>query len=315
MSWRFLAASGALLLFLVIPGHVQAQESASSEKGKAESASAGSANQASSPDETAPATKSSTAKPGSAKAKAASSKAKSKKSAGRTDSSASSSSSGSEPKYELATFGAGCFWHVESDFERLSGVISAVSGYAGGQLRNPTYEMVHEGFTGHAEVVMVQYDPAVISYEDLLKVFWQCHDPTTPNRQGPDVGTQYRSIILYHNEAQRKAALKSYQQLVEARAFRNPIVTQLYPLKAFYRAEDEHQDYYGGKPKASSRRKSTTSTRSKKPLSKVAKALATEPAEEPKAGEEAKPVDGAKPADEKPAATGLAGEKGAESKP
>jgi len=321
MSWRLLAASGALLICLVVPELVRAQESASGAKGKAESATAGSADQASSPDETAPATKTSTAKPAAVKGKAASSKAKSKKSAGRTDSSASSSSSGSEPKYELATFGGGCFWHVESDFERLSGVVSAVSGYAGGQLRNPTYDMVHEGFTGHAEVVMVQYDPAVVSYEDLLKVFWQCHDPTTPNRQGPDVGTQYRSIILYHNEAQRKAALKSYQQLVEARAFRNPIVTQLFPLRTFYRAEDEHQDYYGGKPKASSRRKSTSSARSKKPLSKVAKALATDLADEPKAGEKAKPVDGAKPgeeakpADEKPAATGPASEKAGESKP
>ena len=90
-------------------------------------------------------------------------------------------------------------------------MISAVSGYAGGNVRNPNYEMVHEGFTGHAEVVMVQYDPEIISYEDLLKVFWTCHDPTTPNRQGPDVGTQYRSIILYHNEEQKKAALKSYR--------------------------------------------------------------------------------------------------------
>ncbi len=302
------------------------QESASSAKGKSDSATAGSRDQASSAEKTAPATKASTTKasstkPGSAKAKAGSSKAKSKKSAGRTDSRASSGSSGSEPKYELATFGAGCFWHVEADFERLNGVISAVSGYAGGQTRNPNYEMVHEGMTGHAEVVMVQYDPEIISYEDLLKVFWQCHDPTTPNRQGPDVGTQYRSIILFHNEAQRKAALKSYQQLVDARAFRNPIVTQLFPLKAFYRAEDEHQDYYGGKPRASSRRKSTTSGRSKKPLSKVAKALATEPADDAKAvgetkpADETKPVDVAKPAEEKPATTGPTGEKAAESKP
>ena len=171
-------------------------------------------------------------------------------------------------------------------------------------VRNPNYEMVHEGYTGHAEVVMVQYDPEVISYEDLLKVFWQCHDPTTPNRQGPDVGTQYRSIILYHNEAQRKAALKSYHQLVEARAFRNPIVTQLVPLKAFYRAEDEHQDYYGGKPRASSRRKEyklAPDPRNRFP--KVAKVLATDLADETKPSEEAKP------AEEKPATTGSASEK------
>jgi peptide methionine sulfoxide reductase MsrA len=136
---------------------------------------------------------------------------------------------------------------------------------------------------------MVQYDPEIISYEDLLKVFWQCHDPTTPNRQGPDVGTQYRSIILYHNEDQRKAALKSYERLVEAKAFRNPIVTQLVPLKAFYRAEDEHQDYYGGKPRASSRRRTASSAKSKKPLSRVAKALAKEPSAD--AAAEAKPGD------------------------
>jgi len=155
--------------------------------------------------------------------------------------------------------------------------------------------MVHEGYTGHAEVVMLQYDPEVISYEDLLKVFWTHHDPTTPNQQGPDVGTQYRSIILYHNEAQRKAALKSYQQLVDARAFARPIVTQLFPLKAFYRAEDYHQDYYGGKRRAtSSRRRTTTSAKSKKPQSKVARALSAKPADE--AAEAAGPAGEAKPA-------------------
>ena len=137
MSWRLLAASGALLICLVIPECVRAQESASAAKGKSDSATAGSANQASSPDETTAAANKSTTKPTASKAKSASSKAKSKKSAGRTDSRGSSGSSASEPKYELATFGAGCFWHVEADFERLNGVVSAVSGYAGGQLRNP----------------------------------------------------------------------------------------------------------------------------------------------------------------------------------
>jgi peptide-methionine (S)-S-oxide reductase len=200
---------------------------------------------------------------------------------------------------------------VEADFERLKGVVSAVSGYAGGNVRNPNYEMVHEGITGHAEVVMVQYDPKIISYEDLLKIFWSCHDPTTLNRQGPDVGTQYRSIILYHNEDQRKAALKSYQQLVDARVFRSPIVTQLAPLKAFYRAEDEHQDYYGGKPRASSRRRTTSAAKSKKSQSKVAKALSAKP--EAEAAEAAKPGDvqggDAKPAGEQ------AGAKDSEPKP
>ena len=153
----------------------------------------------------------------------------------------------SAPKLEKATFGAGCFWHVEAEFEWLPGVMSAVSGYSGGEVSNPSYEMVHEGDTGHAEVVQVEYDPSVITYEDLLKVFWRGHDPTQWNRQGPDVGTQYRSVIFFHNEAQRKAALKSYRELTAARVYRAPIVTQLFPMKAFYRAEDYHQNYYGGK--------------------------------------------------------------------
>ena len=152
------------------------------------------------------------------------------------------------PKLEKATFGAGCFWHVEAEFEWLPGVQSAVSGYAGGHVANPSYEMVHEGETGHVEVVQVTYDPAVITYEQLLKVFWHGHDPTQWNRQGPDFGTQYRSAIFYHNEDQRKAALKSYRELTAARVYRAPIVTQLLPMKAFYRAEEYHQNYYGGKP-------------------------------------------------------------------
>ncbi len=187
----------------------------------------------------------------------------------------------------MATFGGGCFWHVEADFERLNGVVSAVSGYAGGQVRNPNYEMVHEGMTGHAEVVMVQYDPDIISYEDLLKEFFtKIHDPTTLNRQGPDYGTQYRSIILYHNEAQRKAALEVYQKVVDARVWRNPIVTQLVALKnfPFYRAEDEHQDYYGGKPTAS-RRRSASSAKSKKLKSKGAKTAAAKQSANAKAAQ------------------------------
>ena len=151
-------------------------------------------------------------------------------------------------KLERATFGAGCFWHVEAEFEWLPGVKSAVSGYAGGEVPNPSYEMVHEGETGHIEVVQVEYDPSIVTYEQLLKVFWHGHDPTQWNRQGPDVGTQYRSAIFYHNEAQKKAALKSYRELTAARAYRAPIVTLLLPMKAFYRAEEYHQNYYGGKP-------------------------------------------------------------------
>ena len=153
----------------------------------------------------------------------------------------------SKGKTEKATFGGGCFWHVEAEFEWLPGVKSAVSGYSGGTVANPSYEEVHEGVTGHAEVVQVEYDPAVISYEQLLKVFWSGHDPTQLNRQGPDEGTQYRSVIFYHSPEQREAALKSYRQLTAARVFRGPIVTQLLPMKAFFRAEDYHQNYYGGK--------------------------------------------------------------------
>jgi len=159
----------------------------------------------------------------------------------------SDSTESSKGKIEKATFGAGCFWHVEAEFEWLPGVKSAVSGYSGGTFPNPSYEEVHEGVTGHAEVVQVEYDPAVVSYEQLLKVFWSGHDPTQLNRQGPDEGTQYRSVIFYHSPAQREAALKSYRQLTAARAFPRPIVTQLLPMQAFFRAEDYHQNYYGGK--------------------------------------------------------------------
>jgi peptide-methionine (S)-S-oxide reductase len=185
---------------------------------------------------------------------------------------AAQSSAKAKPKSERATFGAGCFWHVEDTFERLRGVNWAVSGYAGGNIPYPTYEMVHEGITGHAEVVMVEYDPSIISYEKLLGVFWRCHDPTSINRQGPDVGPQYRSVIFYHNEDQRKAALESYQRLTNARVYRSPIVTQLEPLKAFYRAEDYHQDYYGGKPRAAARRRTATTAKAKKTPGKASRA-------------------------------------------
>ena len=256
MSWRFLAATGFVVVILGCSRIAVAQDDASASKVKTDS------NAAATADAAPEATKTTASKAPSAKSKASTGKAKTRKSSksasSTSDSStANSSSAPHEPKYEVATFGGGCFWHVEADFERLNGVVSAVSGYAGGQVRNPNYEMVHEGVTGHAEVVMVQYDPDIISYEDLLKEFFtKIHDPTTLNRQGPDYGTQYRSIILYHNEAQRKAALEVYQKVVDARVWRNPIVTQLVALKnfPFYRAEDEHQDYYGGKPTASRRR-------------------------------------------------------------
>jgi peptide-methionine (S)-S-oxide reductase len=147
-------------------------------------------------------------------------------------------------KIEKITFGGGCFWCSEAVFERIPGVLSVVSGFAGGNVPNPSYEMVCTGLTGHAEVVQIEYDPSVVSFETLLTVFWKSHDPTTLNQQGDDFGTQYRSIILYSTEAQKQAALKSYHELKARRAFRNPIVTELVPLNAFYPAEAYHQDYY-----------------------------------------------------------------------
>ncbi len=145
---------------------------------------------------------------------------------------------------ELATFGGGCFWCSEAVFERIPGVKSVVSGFAGGHVPNPSYQDVCTGLTGHAEVVQIAFDPAVVSYDKLLTVFWKSHDPTTLNQQGDDFGTQYRSIILYNSEAQKEAAKTSYQDLTARRAFRNPIVTELVPLKVFYPAEAHHQNYY-----------------------------------------------------------------------
>ena len=149
-----------------------------------------------------------------------------------------------ESKTETATFGGGCFWCMEAVFERIAGVKKVTSGYAGGTVRRPTYEDVCTGLTGHAEVIQVEYDPDKISFEKLLQVFWIAHDPTTLNRQGPDFGTQYRSIILYRDEAQKEAARKSYEEMTAAGTFRNPIVTELVPLKVFYPAEAYHQNYY-----------------------------------------------------------------------
>lgn len=145
-------------------------------------------------------------------------------------------------KFETATFGGGCFWCMEAVFERLPGVISVTSGFAGGPTENPTYHQVCSGTTGHAEVTQIEFDPAKISYDKLLAVFWQAHDPTTLNRQGADEGTQYRSIILYHDEKQKIASEKS--KLAAQADFRDPIVTEIVPFKRFYKAEDYHQGYY-----------------------------------------------------------------------
>jgi peptide-methionine (S)-S-oxide reductase len=143
---------------------------------------------------------------------------------------------------EIADLGGGCFWCMEAVFERLPGVISVTSGFAGGTTENPTYEQVCTETTGHAEVTEITFDPAKISYAKLLEVFWQAHDPTTLNRQGADEGTSYRSIILYRNEKQKLIAEKS--KLDAQNDFHNPIVTEIVPLKKFYKAEDYHQQYY-----------------------------------------------------------------------
>ena len=142
-----------------------------------------------------------------------------------------------------ATFGAGCFWGVEVAFRQIPGVIDAAAGYEGGTLTNPSYQDVCTGRTGHAEVVEVTYDPASVSYEDLLDAFWTRHDPTTLNRQGPDRGTQYRSAILYHDEEQRRAAEASKERWNRSGRFRGPIVTEITPASTFYRAEEYHQRY------------------------------------------------------------------------
>ena len=144
---------------------------------------------------------------------------------------------------EKATFGAGCFWGVESTFRSIEGVTDAAVGYAGGNLENPTYEDVCTDETGHAEVVQVEFDPATVSYEKLLDVFWASHNPTQLNRQGPDVGRQYRSVIFYHSPEQRAAAEASKEALGNSGKFRSPVVTQIEPVPKFYRAEEYHQRY------------------------------------------------------------------------
>jgi peptide-methionine (S)-S-oxide reductase len=143
-----------------------------------------------------------------------------------------------------ATFAEGCFWGVEANFQSTPGVISAVSGYTGGKTENPSYEDVCSGRTGHAEAVEVEFDPAKVSYDDLLKIFWTSHDPTTPNRQGPDVGTQYRSAIFFHDAAQEAAARASKEALEKSGKLKRPIVTEIVAAGPFYRAEEYHQKYF-----------------------------------------------------------------------
>jgi peptide-methionine (S)-S-oxide reductase len=144
---------------------------------------------------------------------------------------------------EKATFGAGCFWGVEAAFRQVQGVGSTAVGYSGGTLKDPTYEDVCTGTTGHAEIVQIEYDPDIVSYEDLLEVFWNIHDPTTLNRQGPDVGAQYRSAIFYHSPEQKAAAMASKERVQNSGKYKKPIVTEITPASQFYRAEEYHQQY------------------------------------------------------------------------
>ncbi|MCA9263087.1 MAG: peptide-methionine (S)-S-oxide reductase MsrA [Planctomycetales bacterium] len=149
---------------------------------------------------------------------------------------------------ELATLGAGCYWCVEAVFQQLRGVHSVESGFTGGQVRNPSYEQVCSGLTGHAEVCQVRYDPKIVSFTEVLEVFWKTHDPTTLNRQGHDVGTQYRSAIFYHNEEQRKTAEELKEKLDQSGAFSAPIVTEIAKFDVFYKAKEDHQNFYRNNP-------------------------------------------------------------------
>lgn len=153
------------------------------------------------------------------------------------------------PKRQLATFGSGCFWCTEAVFQQLKGVEKVVSGYTGGKLPNPTYEDICSGLTGHAEVIQLTFDPAVVSYAELLEAFWHSHDPTTLNRQGNDIGTQYRSVVFYHNDAQRREAEHYKQKLNGSGAFDAPIVTEISPAATFYPAEQYHQNFYNDNPR------------------------------------------------------------------
>ncbi len=151
-------------------------------------------------------------------------------------------------QYDTATLAGGCFWCTEAIFKRLKGVISVTSGYAASQVANPSYQEVCIGRTGAAEGTQIEYDPSVISYETLLDIFWHTHDPTTLNRQGNDVGTQYRSAIFYHNEAQKETALASKAALEKSGSYKHPVVTEIAPFSNFYPAENYHKDYYDSNP-------------------------------------------------------------------
>lgn len=154
------------------------------------------------------------------------------------------------PNLEKATFGAGCFWCVEAIFEEVKGVKSVVAGYAGGEIQDPSYRQVASGSTDYAEVTRITFDPSVVSYEQLLEVLWHTHNPTTKNRQGPDVGPQYRSVIFYHNDKQKETAEKSLAKTDESDLWEDPIVTEIEPISNYSKAENYHQNYYENNPNA-----------------------------------------------------------------
>ncbi len=154
----------------------------------------------------------------------------------------------SKNSLQTATLGGGCFWCIEAIFDEIEGVEDVVSGYAGGHKENPTYQEVCTGTTGHAEVVQIKFNPEIISYEDILRVFFSVHDPTTLNRQGNDIGPQYRSVIFYHSEDQKRIAEKIIKELTDAKVYENPIVTEVTEFKNFYPAEDYHQEYFAKNP-------------------------------------------------------------------
>jgi peptide-methionine (S)-S-oxide reductase len=151
---------------------------------------------------------------------------------------------------EQVTFGAGCFWCVEAIFQRVKGVYNVESGYSGGQVDNPSYQQVTSGRTGHAEVIRFDFDPKIVTFEQLLEVFWHTHDPTTLNRQGADIGTQYRSVIFFHNENQKLTALESKRRTDASDLWSNPIVTEISPLINYFKAENYHQNYFNNNPNA-----------------------------------------------------------------
>ena len=156
-----------------------------------------------------------------------------------------------DPNQLVATLGGGCFWCLEAIYNELKGIIKVESGYTGGPVPNPTYKQVCTGTTGHAEVIQITYDPNIITFKEILQIFFTMHDPTTLNRQGNDVGTQYRSIILYHNQNQKKTTDQVINEITQARIWNAPIITQIIPYNIFYKAEEYHQEYYKKNPEQS----------------------------------------------------------------